>query len=626
MNIYVGPDNKHFVLHKRPLTSQSEYFRNAFQGEYKEAKENSIHLEEEDPSAIALLVGWIYKGIIPGTEKKISPFSSSQVPLTTATKVSPPLTSSQGTSFTFVPTSRMDSLYGTQVETFQNLCSQPYYGQYSQEELRLQDYSSGRRYFDSTSTNDDTSMFSLAPVQAPVLPASIPSGIFPTPASTPQAGIPLGGSQPGPTSQAGTSTINVAPTQVPQTSSASIATTNLYSSTGMPLVPGTMFLPSSVQSTSTPASAGVNSSTQSATTSGFGIQTATSTAIHSGGLFGGSVGSAMPSGGLFGSVSGRAPLPNSGGTATPTSQNLFGPVRSAPAQYSGSANNNFFAAGPSNPMHSASNSLFGGQVTTPAQHHQNVLGVEMLGPTGAGHFGGLGSTASTGGGLFGNFGSTASTGGGLFGNSGLFGMPNQTHSAVGAYPISNGNVPLEKRPGDFGYTALIEYPESAGVFIPGIPVSEPLGIQMAEVHHNQLALLHLCLFAEIVQWPVLFNAAIEAYVRGEFNLHRPIPTEHVELIYQRTHSESTMRAYVMESMCTNKSDSLMYIELTREYDELLEDILHKLPTLRDSAHSKPCSQEELIRTFHMLEFESNKGKGAQNIDLASVFPNSNGST
>lgn len=65
VSIYVGQEGKQFVVHKALLTSQSEYFQKALDGGFKEAEENKIHLEEEDPAAVELLTAFLYLGIIP---------------------------------------------------------------------------------------------------------------------------------------------------------------------------------------------------------------------------------------------------------------------------------------------------------------------------------------------------------------------------------------------------------------------------------------------------------------------------------------------------------------------------------------------------------------------------------
>ena len=62
VSIYVGEERKRFVVHKDLLTSQSEYFDKALNGNFKEAEENAIYFKEDDPVAIGFLVTWLYRG------------------------------------------------------------------------------------------------------------------------------------------------------------------------------------------------------------------------------------------------------------------------------------------------------------------------------------------------------------------------------------------------------------------------------------------------------------------------------------------------------------------------------------------------------------------------------------
>jgi len=149
VDIYVGPENKRYVVHKKPLTSQSEYFNKALNGHFKEAEENSIYLKEDNPAAVTLLIGWIYRGVIPGTESKISPFAKSVFKSTTGhTKVEVPMAETiNGTHFPFAPTveGEPNSSYGMR-NSFQHLCLQQQYVSFSPEELRLADYKLGRKH------------------------------------------------------------------------------------------------------------------------------------------------------------------------------------------------------------------------------------------------------------------------------------------------------------------------------------------------------------------------------------------------------------------------------------------------------------------------------------------------
>jgi len=104
ISVYVGPDRRRFVVHKQLLTSQSDYFDKALNGRFKEAEENEIHLEEDDPTAIGLMVGWLYRGVIPGTGNKASPFTRA---ICTSNEnnqwLGPPLFPQSGTSVPFTP-------------------------------------------------------------------------------------------------------------------------------------------------------------------------------------------------------------------------------------------------------------------------------------------------------------------------------------------------------------------------------------------------------------------------------------------------------------------------------------------------------------------------------------------
>jgi hypothetical protein len=80
--IYVGPERKRCLIHKDLLTKQSEYFNSALNGKFKEAEENSIHLEEESPATFDLLVGWLYQGRIPAIGPPFCGFNTPEVDTT----------------------------------------------------------------------------------------------------------------------------------------------------------------------------------------------------------------------------------------------------------------------------------------------------------------------------------------------------------------------------------------------------------------------------------------------------------------------------------------------------------------------------------------------------------------
>jgi hypothetical protein len=63
VDIFVGPKKEHCVVNTQLLDSQSEYFDGALNGGFREAQENSIYWEEDDLETVALMVGFLYRGV-----------------------------------------------------------------------------------------------------------------------------------------------------------------------------------------------------------------------------------------------------------------------------------------------------------------------------------------------------------------------------------------------------------------------------------------------------------------------------------------------------------------------------------------------------------------------------------
>ncbi|KAF2117668.1 hypothetical protein BDV96DRAFT_464751, partial [Lophiotrema nucula] len=61
----VGPEKKAYTLHKALLVHHSGYFRGALSGDWVEAKEGTIHLEDVHTGAFNIFVNWIYAGQLP---------------------------------------------------------------------------------------------------------------------------------------------------------------------------------------------------------------------------------------------------------------------------------------------------------------------------------------------------------------------------------------------------------------------------------------------------------------------------------------------------------------------------------------------------------------------------------
>lgn len=60
VDIFVGPQKQHFHIHRAVLVSRSDYFQSMFLSGFKEGKEKSATLPEDDPEVFDLFLQWIY--------------------------------------------------------------------------------------------------------------------------------------------------------------------------------------------------------------------------------------------------------------------------------------------------------------------------------------------------------------------------------------------------------------------------------------------------------------------------------------------------------------------------------------------------------------------------------------
>lgn len=63
VDIYVGQENTHWILHEKLLCHRSKFFRNIFYS--KDNKNNTMGLPDEDDEPFRLFVGWLYSAAVP---------------------------------------------------------------------------------------------------------------------------------------------------------------------------------------------------------------------------------------------------------------------------------------------------------------------------------------------------------------------------------------------------------------------------------------------------------------------------------------------------------------------------------------------------------------------------------
>lgn len=63
-----GDAQEKFAVHEALITSRSLFFRNAMQGDWKEAREHVVNLVEEDPEIFSLYLQGLYAGHVEPAE------------------------------------------------------------------------------------------------------------------------------------------------------------------------------------------------------------------------------------------------------------------------------------------------------------------------------------------------------------------------------------------------------------------------------------------------------------------------------------------------------------------------------------------------------------------------------
>ncbi|TGO36605.1 hypothetical protein BHYA_0120g00300 [Botrytis hyacinthi] len=69
VTLYVGSEEKKYIVHKKILCDQSEFFNAGLNNGFKEATDGEMYLPEDDPATFADLIEYLYRGALPYTDK-----------------------------------------------------------------------------------------------------------------------------------------------------------------------------------------------------------------------------------------------------------------------------------------------------------------------------------------------------------------------------------------------------------------------------------------------------------------------------------------------------------------------------------------------------------------------------
>ncbi|KAF7949357.1 uncharacterized protein EAE97_002866 [Botrytis byssoidea] len=72
--LYVGPKRKKYIVHKKILCDQSDFFNAGFNKAFEEAANGEMYLPEDNPATFADLIEYLYRGALPYTEKSGTSF------------------------------------------------------------------------------------------------------------------------------------------------------------------------------------------------------------------------------------------------------------------------------------------------------------------------------------------------------------------------------------------------------------------------------------------------------------------------------------------------------------------------------------------------------------------------
>lgn len=190
------------MVHKKLLISHSKFFQDKLKMNSDLDEVTSVRLEKDDPAAVALMITFLYRGVVPCWQGNKPTHTASTMNFTfPATEIEKsgfgvlaqrPLTSRSGTAFTpfqaFVEKEPNSST--NQENAFQNICFQEPYQKFSFEELRLEDYRFGLRFSQASAATITTPpKFEKQPTSSPFARLGTPSTLsFSQPTSSSSAG------------------------------------------------------------------------------------------------------------------------------------------------------------------------------------------------------------------------------------------------------------------------------------------------------------------------------------------------------------------------------------------------------------------------------------------------------
>lgn len=70
--IYAGPKRKKFTIYRNLLTAQSDFFKAALCGGFKEGETGEVYLPENDPRGLEVHVHKLYRGSLPADFSEVT--------------------------------------------------------------------------------------------------------------------------------------------------------------------------------------------------------------------------------------------------------------------------------------------------------------------------------------------------------------------------------------------------------------------------------------------------------------------------------------------------------------------------------------------------------------------------